>query len=159
MGLPPGCHNRRMLKNGMAFPEFSLQDQDGVPVTLDDLRGGRTIVYFYPKDDTPGCTAEACGLNEALPSFAGARVFGVSPDSPKSHKKFAEKHGLRFPLISDPEHTLAEACGVWGEKSMMGKKYLGVFRTTFLLDDQGIILHVWEKVNPKGHEKEILAWL
>ena len=148
-----------MLKNGMAFPEFSLLDQDGTSVTLDDLKGGRTIVYFYPKDDTPGCTAEACGINEALPNFAGARVFGVSPDTPKSHKKFAEKYGLTFTLISDPEHTLAEACGVWGEKKMMGRKYMGVLRTTYLLDENGVVIHTWENVTPKGHEKEILAAL
>lgn len=143
----------------MTFPEFSLPDQDGATVTLDDLKGGRTIVYFYPKDDTPGCTAEACGINESLPNFAGARVFGVSPDSPKSHKKFADKHGLRFTLLADTEHTLAEACGVWAEKQMMGKKYMGVARTTYLLDENGVVLHAWDKVNPKGHEKEILAWL
>ncbi len=148
-----------MLKSGMTFPEFSLPDQDGATVTLDDLKGGRTIVYFYPKDDTPGCTAEACGINESLPNFAGARVFGVSPDSPKSHKKFADKHGLRFTLLADTEHTLAEACGVWAEKQMMGKKYMGVARTTYLLDENGVVLHAWDKVNPKGHEKEILAWL
>ena len=140
-----------MLKNGMPFPEFSLQDGDGATVTLDDLKGGRTIVYFYPKDDTPGCTAEACALNAALPDFAGARVFGVSPDSPESHRQFAEKYGLRFPLLSDAEHALANRCGVWdGARAR---------RTTFLIDENGIILHVWHDVNPQGHEQEILKWL
>ena len=148
-----------MLTNGEPFPNFSLPDQDGSIVTLDDLKEGKTIVYFYPKDDTSGCTAEACGLNEQLPDFAGARVFGVSPDSPKSHKKFAEKYGLRFTLLADEEHSLAEACGVWAEKSMYGKKYWGNLRTTFLLDANGIVIHVWEKVNPTDHAKEVLAAL
>ena len=148
-----------MLQTGQLFPEFSLHDQDGSVVTLDDLKDGKTIVYFYPKDDTPGCTAEACGLNERLPNFAGARVFGVSPDSPKSHRKFADKYGLQFPLIADTEHTLCEACGVWQEKQMMGKNYMGAVRTTFLLDENGVILHVWAKVTPKDHAQEILDWL
>lgn len=148
-----------MLKSGMPFPNFSLPDQDGAVVTLDDLKGGKTIVYFYPKDDTPGCTAEACSFNERMPDFAGARVFGVSPDSPKSHRKFADKYGLNFTLISDTDHQLAEQCGLWVEKSMYGKTYMGVDRTTYLLDENGVILHVWEKVTPKDHANEILAWL
>src|SRR5579875_1178384 len=148
-----------MLKIGMPFPEFSLPDQDGASVTLEDLKGGRVIVYFYPKDDTPGCTAEACGLNEKMPDFAGASVFGVSPDSPESHRRFADKYGLHFTLLADTEHTLAEACGVWGEKTMMGRKSMGILRTTFLLDENGIILHVWADVTPKDHADEILKWL
>lgn len=148
-----------MLKIGTPFPEFSLPDQDGSVVTLDDLKGGKTIVYFYPKDDTPGCTAEACAINEAMPNFAGASVYGVSPDSPESHKRFADRYGLRFTLIADEAHTLAEACGAWGEKTTMDTPSMGVLRTTFLIDENGVILHVWEKVNPQGHEKEILAWL
>lgn len=135
----------------MTFPKFSLLDQDGANVTLDDLKGGKTIVYFYPKDDTPGCTAEACGINESLPDFAGALIYGVSPDSPESHRSFADKYGLHFTLLADTEHALAEACGVWAEGRTQ--------RTTFLIDENGVILHVWENVNPKGHEKEILAWL
>ncbi|RYG26324.1 thioredoxin-dependent thiol peroxidase [bacterium] len=148
-----------MLFAGTPFPNFSLPDQDGNLVTLDDLKGGRTIVYFYPKDDTPGCTTEACEINQSLPDFAGARVFGVSPDSPKSHRKFVDKFGLGFTLLADEEHKLAEACGVWVEKSMYGKNYMGVQRSTFLLDENGIINKVWEKVTPKDHAKEILESL
>lgn len=148
-----------MLKSGMVFPEFSLPNQDGAVVTLDDLRGSKAIVFFYPKDDTPGCTAEACGLNDAMPDFAGCMIYGVSPDSPTSHRKFADKFGLRFTLLADEEHRLAEACGVWGEKQTTGGKSMGVSRTTFLLDANGVILHVWENVTPKDHAKEILAWL
>ena len=141
-----------MLKIGMSFPEFKLLDQDGATVTRDALLDGRTIVYFYPKDDTPGCTAEACAFNDRLPNFAGARVFGVSPDGPASHKAFAEKYGLRFPLLSDTDRELSLACGLWGDDDRLR-------RTTFLLDAQGVILHVWYDVNPQGHADEILAWL
>ncbi len=148
-----------MLQAGQPFPDFDLLDQDGSRITLEDLKGGRTIVYFYPKDDTPGCTVEACELNESVPTFAGARVFGVSPDSPKSHKKFATKFSLAFSLIADTEHSLAEACGVWVEKSMYGKTYMGVQRATFLLDENGVVQKVWEKVTPKGHAAEIAAAL
>ncbi len=143
----------------MPFPEFSLLDQDASSITLDDLKGGRTIVFFYPKDDTPGCTVEACALNESLPNFAGARVFGVSPDSPESHKKFANKFGLGYTLIADETHTLAQACGVWVEKSTDGKAYWGNRRSTFMLDENGIVLHVWEDVTPKDHAQEILHWI
>jgi len=148
-----------MLQAGQPFPDFDLLDQDGSRITLGDLKGGRTIVYFYPKDDTPGCTVEACELNESVPTFAGARVFGVSPDSPKSHKKFATKFSLTFSLIADTDHTLAEACGLWVEKSMYGKTYMGVQRSTFLLDENGVVQKVWEKVTPKGHAAEIAAAL
>ncbi len=148
-----------MLHAGSPFPEFSLPDQNGETVTLDYLKGGRCIVFFYPKDDTPGCTVEACGLNEALPDFNGARVFGVSPDPVKSHKKFADKFGLNYTLLADTEHQLAEACGVWVEKSMYGKTYWGNQRSTFLLDENGIVTRVWEKVTPADHAKEILEAL
>jgi peroxiredoxin Q/BCP len=148
-----------MLQAGQPFPDFDLLDQDGSRITLEDLKGGRTIVYFYPKDDTPGCTVEACELNEAVPTFPGVRVFGVSPDSPKSHKKFATKFSLTFSLIADTDHSLAEACGLWVEKSMYGKTYMGVQRSTFLLDENGVVQKVWEKVTPKGHAAEIAAAL
>ena len=137
----------------MTFPDFSLPDQDGKTVTLADLEDGKSIVYFYPKDDTPGCTAEACEMNERMPNFNGTRVFGVSPDSPESHRAFADKYDLRFTLISDEAHTLSEACGVWQEETAR------TARTTFLLDENGVILQVWEKVTPKDHAEEILAWL
>ena len=140
-----------MLKEGMPFPAFNLPDQDGSMVTLDDLKGGKTIVYFYPKDDTPGCTVEACSLSAALPDFAGTMVYGVSPDSSESHKAFADKFGLAFTLLADTEHALAEACGTWNGSSTA--------RSTFLLDASGIVLHIWEKVTPADHAKEIAAWV
>ncbi|MCW5942919.1 MAG: thioredoxin-dependent thiol peroxidase [Fimbriimonadaceae bacterium] len=144
-----------MIDVGDAFPEFRLPDQDGHLVSSSDLLGGRTVVYFYPKDDTSGCTTEACEFRDRLPSFAGVRVLGVSPDSPRSHRKFADKLGLGFTLLADEERTLAEACGVWVEKSLYGKKYMGVERTTFLLDEQGTVTHVWRKVKPAGHADEV----
>src|SRR5579862_209109 len=118
-----------MLTEGDPFPAFSLQDQDGKTVTNQDLKGHKTIVYFYPKDDTPGCTVEACEFRDATPSYPGAHVVGVSPDNPKSHTKFIAKFRLNFPLLADVEHELAEACGVWVEKSMYGKSYMGVERS------------------------------
>lgn len=148
-----------MLQRGEDFPDFELQDQDGKTVRRDDLLGQRSIVYFYPKDDTPGCTAESCGFRDALPRFTGARVFGVSPDSVKSHAKFRDKHRLNFTLLADPDRKLIEALGLWVEKSLYGKKYMGVARTTFLLDPAGKVERVWEKVKPEGHEQEVLAAL
>ncbi|CAN5643017.1 thioredoxin-dependent thiol peroxidase [soil metagenome] len=146
-----------MLEVGQPLPSFSLPDQDGNVVSLDDLKGERAVIYFYPKDDTSGCTAQACGLQERLSDISGARVLGVSPDSSKSHRKFADKFGLKFTLLADTEKTLCEACGVWVEKSMYGKKYMGVARTTFLLDKDGVITHVFEKVNPQSHAAEVIA--
>jgi len=148
-----------MLDVGQPFPDFTLRDQDDKPITLDDLKGTPCVVYFYPKDDTSGCTVEACEFRDTLPDFGDAKVFGVSPDNPKSHRKFVDKYGLNFTLISDPERALCEACGVWVEKSMYGKKYMGVARTTFALDSKGIVRAVWEKVTPKGHAAEVLASL
>ncbi|MCW5938869.1 MAG: thioredoxin-dependent thiol peroxidase [Fimbriimonadaceae bacterium] len=144
---------------GETFPDFSLVDQDGATHTLESLRGSSTIVYFYPKDDTSGCTTEACEFRDLVPRFAGAKVFGVSPDSAKSHKKFADKFGLNFPLLADTEKELATAAGVWVEKTLYGKKYMGVERTTFLLDADGRITKVWEKVKPAGHAEAVLAAL
>lgn len=146
-----------MLTVGQKFPDFSLQDQDGNTHTLESLKGKAFVVYFYPKDDTPGCTTEACEFRDAQPQFEGVRVFGISPDSVKSHKKFAEKFGLNFPLLADTEKQLAEACGVWVEKSMYGKTYMGVARTTFLVDANGLVQHVWEKVTPKAHAADVLS--
>lgn len=148
-----------MLSEGDLFPDFSLSDGDGQVVTRDSLRGRRAVVYFYPKDDTPGCTAEACELNERLPRFEGVRVYGVSPDAVKSHKKFAEKFGLGFPLLADEDHKLAEDCGLWVEKSMYGKKYWGVDRATFVLDADARVAKIFPKVKPQGHAEEILAAL
>jgi len=146
-----------MLNAGDSFPKFELVDQDNNIVKLDDLLGSKTIIYFYPKDDTSGCTAEACEFNELMPKFEGAKVIGVSPDSVASHKKFANKYGLTFTLLADTDQILSNAVGVWKEKSMYGKKYMGVERTTFLLDENGAIMRVWEKVKPKDHAAEVLA--
>lgn len=148
-----------MLEAGQSFPDFSLTDQNGETVTLESLKGSKTIVYFYPKDDTPGCTVEACEFRDNLPKFKGAKVIGVSPDSAKSHTKFIGKFSLNFPLLADTDKALCEACGVWVEKSMYGKKYMGVDRTTFLLDENGIVEKVWSKVKPQGHAKEVLSAL
>jgi peroxiredoxin Q/BCP len=148
-----------MIEEGAAFPDFELQDQTGKTVTLNDLKGSKTIVYFYPKDDTPGCTVEACEFRDQMPRFEGSKVVGVSPDSPKSHQKFIDKFGLNFTLLSDKDKALSEAAGVWVEKSMYGKKYMGVARTTFLLDEGANVLKVWRDVKPKGHAGEVLAAL
>jgi peroxiredoxin Q/BCP len=148
-----------MLKEGDAFPAFSLQDQNGNVVTNADLKGQKTVVYFYPKDDTPGCTVEACEFRDMAPTFAGARVIGVSPDSPKSHTKFIGKFNLNFTLLADIDHELAQACGVWVEKSMYGKKYMGVERSTYLLDESGKIQRIWRKVKPEGHAQEVVSAL
>lgn len=148
-----------MLTVGQPFPEFELKDQNGETHTRESLLGSATILYFYPKDDTSGCTAEACAFQESMPKFAGAKVIGVSPDSEKSHKKFADKYGLAFTLLADTETALCQACGVWVEKSMYGKKYMGVERTTCLVDANGVVTHVWNKVKVPGHAEEVLAAL
>jgi thioredoxin-dependent peroxiredoxin len=148
-----------MLTAGQPFPAFSLLDQDGNTVSSDVLKGEKSVIYFYPKDDTSGCTVEACGFQERLQEIPGARVFGVSPDGVKSHRKFADKFQLQFTLLADTEHALAEACGVWVEKSMYGKKYMGIERTTFVLDANGVVTHVFNKVKPQGHAAEVLAAL
>lgn len=148
-----------MIEEGAKFPTFALPDQDGNLVTDESLRGSKVVVYFYPKDDTSGCTKEACGFRDEMPRFEAVRVIGVSPDSVASHRKFADKHGLNFTLLADVDHTLAEAAGVWVEKSMYGKKYMGIERTTFLLDEEGRVLKVWRKVKPEGHAAEVLAAL
>lgn len=148
-----------MIEKGSDFPDFSLLDQDGNTVTKADLAGAPAIVYFYPKDDTSGCTAEACEFRDAFPQFEGAKVIGVSPDDVKSHRKFADKYSLNFTLLADTEQALSQAVGVWVEKSMYGKKYMGVERSTFLLDADGKVVEVWRKVKPKGHAAAVLAAL
>ena len=146
-----------MLRVGDSFPEFELQDQDGRSWTHKDLIGSPSIIYFYPKDDTPGCTKEACDAQAQLPKFDGTKIFGVSPDSVKSHQKFAKKYGLEFPLLADTERALCEACGVWGEKTLYGKLFMGVRRTTFLLNKDAKVSHVWENVKVSGHIEDILS--
>jgi peroxiredoxin Q/BCP len=146
-----------MIDAGDNFPPFELSDQDGKTHTLESLKGSPTILYFYPKDDTSGCTLEACAFRDEMPRFTGAKVFGVSPDGVKSHRKFADKFSLNFPLLADEGHQLAEALGIWVEKTLYGKKYMGVERTTYLLDEEGRIVEVWRKVKPEGHAQEVLA--
>jgi peroxiredoxin Q/BCP len=142
----------------MKTPNFSLPDQDGNTVTLDSFRGKKLVLYFYPKADTPGCTTEACGLRDSLNLIkkAGAVVIGVSPDDVKDLKKFAVKYGLPFTLLADPSTKTLQAFGVWGEKQFMGRTYMGVLRTTFLIDENGEIIKKYEKVNPETHADMIL---
>lgn len=148
-----------MLEVGQPFPEFELLDQDGNLKSLHDFKGRRVLIYFYPKDDTSGCTAEACEFQETLPRFDQIPVVGVSPDSVKSHRKFVDKYGLTLTLLADVEKELSNAVGVWVEKSMYGKKYMGVERTSFLVDPQGVVEKVWNKVKPAGHAAEVLKSL
>ena len=146
-----------MITPGKSLPSFSLADQDGKVWTNADLAGRPFVLYFYPKDDTSGCTTEACEFRDALPDFGPVQVLGVSPDDEKSHAKFIKKYSLNFPLLADPEKTLLQELGIWVEKSMYGKKYMGVERTTILVDERGIIREVWNMVKPAGHAAEVLA--
>jgi peroxiredoxin Q/BCP len=146
------------LEAGDAAPDFSLQDADGSTVSLADLAGSTTVLYFYPKDDTSGCTAEACEFRDRAADYdaAGARVIGVSPDPVASHVRFRDKHGLPFTLLSDPDHELADAYGVWVQKSMYGRTYMGVERSTFVIGPDGRLTHALYKVKPKGHAASVL---
>ncbi|MBN1835430.1 MAG: thioredoxin-dependent thiol peroxidase [Spirochaetales bacterium] len=139
------------LEKGDKAPEFRLEDQEGNQVTLSGFQGRKLLVYFYPKADTPGCTTQACSIRDAMPELGklGIAAVGISPDAPGAQKKFADKYQLDFPLLADEEHQVAEAWGVWGEKSMYGKKYEGIIRSSFLLDEQGRVIHAWYKVSPK----------
>ncbi len=147
-----------MLKPNDIAPDFELQADDGSTVRLSDLRGRKVVLYFYPKDDTPGCTIEACEFRDRNQDLAasGAVVLGVSPDTVESHRKFRDKYGLDFRLLADTDHRVAEAYGVWQQKSMYGRKYWGVARTTFLIDEEGRLARVFEKVKPAGHAAEVL---
>ncbi|MEL7048927.1 MAG: thioredoxin-dependent thiol peroxidase [Pseudomonadota bacterium] len=148
-----------MVEEGKKAPEIKLPDQDGEMVKLSGLKGGVVVLYFYPKDDTSGCTNQAKDFTAAADDFeaAGATVIGVSPDSVKSHDKFRNKHELRVQLLADEDKTAAEAYGVWVEKSMYGRKYMGVERSTFLIDAKGKVAQIWRKVKVKGHVDEVLA--
>jgi peroxiredoxin Q/BCP len=150
-----------VIDAGQPAPSFSAQADDGRVVTLESLRGRFVVLYFYPKDDTPGCTTEACELRDAFPRFdsADATIIGVSPDSVASHVKFKKKFSLPFTLLADTDHAIAESYGVWKEKSMYGRTYLGVERSTFLIDPTGIITHVWRKVKPDGHAADVASAL
>ena len=148
-----------MIESGTIAPDFTLEADQGESVTLSRLRGKKVILYFYPKDDTPGCTIQACDFRDALPRFEGVKavVLGVSPDSVKSHAKFREKFGLTFPLLADEEHSVSEAYGVWKEKNMYGKKYMGVERSTFVIDTEGRLVRVERKVKVDGHVEAMLT--
>jgi peroxiredoxin Q/BCP len=150
-----------LLPVGGKAPAFSLKNAAGKTVKLSDFKGKKVVLYFYPKDLTPGCTTEACGFRDdySLLQQHGVEVIGVSADEVASHQKFVEKHSLPFPLLSDPDHTMIEKYGAWVEKSMYGKKYWGVARITYVIDEEGRIAHAFPKVKPDGHSQEILALL
>jgi peroxiredoxin Q/BCP len=148
-----------MLQEGAKVPEFSLPDAEGKVWASAGLSGSVYVLYFYPKDDTPGCTVEACSFRDSWGEFEarGVKILGVSPDTSTSHAKFARKHSLPFILLADPDKKAIEAFGAFGEKSMYGRKYMGVLRSTFVIDEKGIIAKVFPKVTPAGHAAEILA--
>ena len=147
-----------MLKEGTIAPNFTAKNANGETVRLKDLRGQKVVLYFYPKDDTPGCTKEACSFRDAFSAFKkrGIEVLGMSVDSEASHRKFTAKYKLPFTLLADPDHTIADTYGVYGEKKFMGRSYLGVKRITFLIDEKGKIRKVFEKVKPEEHAREVL---
>jgi thioredoxin-dependent peroxiredoxin len=146
------------LVEGAKAPEFALPAGDGTTLALSDLRGKKVVLYFYPKDDTPGCTREACSFQEHLGPVKrkGALVLGVSPDPPASHAKFSGKYGLSFPLLSDQDRSVAKLYGVWKKKSLYGRTYMGVERTTFIIDERGMIARIFPKVKVDGHTTEVL---
>ena len=146
------------LTIGTRAPAFTLPDQDGKTHSLSDYKGKWVLVYFYPKDDTEGCTKEACGIRDSLPDFHKLKVtvLGISVDSVKSHRKFADKYGLPFTLLADEEKKVVNEYGVWGLKKMMGREYMGTFRTSFLIDPEGKIAKIYEKVNPVEHAEMVL---
>jgi peroxiredoxin Q/BCP len=149
------------LKEGDKAPAFTAKDQNGKKVSLSDFRGKKVVLYFYPEDDTPTCTIEACNLrdNYSLLKKEGFVVLGVSPDDEKSHKKFEKKFGLPFTLVADPSHAIIDKYGVWGEKQLFGRDYLGLHRTTFLIDKEGFIRKIFLKPKNNGHAEEIIdAW-
>ena len=149
------------LKEGAKAPAFSLPDQDGNTVKLAALKGKSVVLFFYPQDNTPGCTAEACAFRDDFAKLKkkGAVLLGVSPDSAASHQKFIAKFSLPFPLLVDADHAVAEKYGAWGEKSLYGRKYLGIIRSTFLIGADGKLLKAWPKVKVAGHNEEVLAAL
>ncbi|MCU1357600.1 MAG: bcp [Acidimicrobiales bacterium] len=144
---------------GDRAPAFNLADQKGDKVRLSSFKGRKVLVYFYPKADTPGCTTQACGLRDVAADIGDTVVLGISPDAPAKLAKFDEKYGLGFALLSDPEHATAEAYGVWGEKSMYGKKYMGIVRSAFLIDEAGKVIEAWPKISPKDTPKNLLKAL
>jgi thioredoxin-dependent peroxiredoxin len=147
-----------MVEEGKPAPDFELKSDAGETVRLSDLKGKPVVVYFYPKDDTPGCTAQACGIRDNYEAFGerGAVVLGISPDDESSHVKFKEKYGLPFTLLADPDHRVAEEYGVWGERKLYGKTYMGVERSTFVIGPDGNVAHVMRRVKPDTHAQQVL---
>ena len=159
--ISSGWYNKNMKEVPYKAPNFRLSDENGKTKTLADFAGKWLVLYFYPKDDTPGCTAESCSLSENIKSFEklGVAVVGISKCSVKKHDKFKAKYDLQFPLASDEESDVCERYGVWAQKSMYGRKYMGIERTTFLIDENGVIEKIWPKVKVEGHTEEILEAL
>jgi len=145
------------LNEGDVAPDFTLPQSGGGTLSLHDLRGRQVVVYFYPKDDTSGCTKEACGFRDTYTPLqqAGVTVIGISPDDVVSHDRFAGKYNLPFPLLADPDHRVAEAYGAWGQKTNYGKTYMGIIRSTFLIDENGRIKKIWRRVKPEGHAEKV----
>lgn len=147
-----------MISTGHIAPDFNFTNNDGENIKLSDFRGKKVVLYFYPKDDTPGCTKEACGFRDDYDEIleTGAVVIGISGDNDKSHEKFRLKYNLPFFLASDPEHIVSDAYGTWGLKKMLGKSYMGIIRSTYIIDENGVITKVFPKVTPEGHSREVL---
>ena len=145
------------LAPGDNAPDFTLLDQHGEPVELSALRGRKVLVYFYPRADTPGCTTQACGLNDVLGDIGDTAVLGISPDKPAKQLKFAEKYGLGFPLLADEDHAVADAFDVWKEKKNYGRTYMGIERSAFLVDERGKVAEAWYKISPADTPKKLLA--
>ncbi len=154
-------HMSQIPSVGKKAPAFKLPASNGETISLADYAGKSVVLYFYPKADTPGCTKEACGFQDAIAAYEklDVPVFGISPDPIEAVTKFAKKFNLNFPLLADGDHSVSEKYGVWGEKSMYGRKYFGALRTTFVIGPNGKISHVFEKVKPAGHDQEVLEWL
>ena len=150
-----------MIEKGRPAPDFELKSDSGETVKLSDFRGRPVVLYFYPKDDTPGCTTEACEFRDAYDVFRerGAEILGVSPDDVRSHEKFRSKYGLPFTLLADPDHKVAEAYGVWGKRSYMGREYMGINRSTFVIDREGKIARAMIGIKPAGHASDVLEAL
>jgi thioredoxin-dependent peroxiredoxin len=150
-----------MLQAGQKAPDFNLLNEKGENVTLNDFKNQKVVLYFYPKDDTPGCTTQACSYRDHFDEFVkrGYQIIGVRKDDLKSHQKFLEKYELNFTLLSDPDTTVIQDYGLWKEKSLYGKKYMGTARTTFLLDEEGIIIKIFENVDPKGDVQQVLTFI